>query len=115
MASDINTDMYRARLVKVRRYLAEIRDGRWPRVLDEWLRDLPTAAGSPDRLEEHLKRSRRGISGMGSLGDLYITPEAGHLVAADDSSIRQANNGFLVLVRDLDREIGQLLGNLAAR
>ncbi len=52
---------------------------------------------------------------MGSLGDLYITPEAGHLVAADDSSIRQANNGFLVLVRDLDREIGQLLGNLAAR
>jgi hypothetical protein len=109
MEPRIDIGRYRELLHRIRQYLSGYGDRRWPPILDEWLAELAACEGSSTRLEEHLRRTRRAVSGMGSLGDVFISPESGHRIADDDETVHEANGDLLSLVRSLDREVAELL------
>ena len=46
---------------------------------------------------------------MGSIADVVIAPEAGHVIANDESLITSANDKLLRLVQKLDKEVERLL------
>lgn len=105
----METERYTELLIEIRDHLCRYGDRRWPQVLDDWIGELREASGSPSDLVAHLERSRRAVSGMGSLGDIVIYPESGHAIESDEREIQRANSGLRQLVHDLDREVARLL------
>jgi len=99
---------YRDLLRKVAAHLKTFGNTRWPPILEAWLDELDRFKGTPIP-RQHLERTRRALGGMGSIGDVVICPEAMRESAFDEIQIRKANEELLRFVRELDREISNLI------
>ncbi len=78
----VRPSYYRDILARTHDYLASYRDDIWAPRLETWLTELDRVKTSGD-LRSHAERSRQFSAGMGSLGDLSISPRNGH--AIDDT------------------------------
>ncbi|MGH8673773.1 MAG: DUF6966 domain-containing protein [Burkholderiales bacterium] len=98
---------YRTLLRQIADHLADFGDRRWPAVIAGWLAEI---GGEGEEIPAtHLQRTRRALGGMGSIGDVVICPEAGHLISSDKKEIRKANERLLHLVHELDEEVDKML------
>lgn len=102
---------YRRALEAIGAYLARFGVRDWPERLRAWVSELDAAveARQGDRIVAHVARSQRATGGMGSLGDIFISPEAGDQISGDEHAIRQANDQLNVLVNELYRQTLTLL------
>ena len=97
---------YQRLLEQIRDHLARFNVPRWPERINEWLRGVEMRNGE-DRA--HLTRTQQSLGGMGSIADIVICPEAGHIIPNDPQAIRAANDTLLRLVGELDAEVTKRL------
>lgn len=98
-------DHYRDALAQIADHLAAHGEAHWSQTLRQWLRELD---GPGLRGLAHVRRTRRCLGGMGSLGDVVICPEAGHKIANDPATVKAANDRLLSMVHELGRICGRL-------
>ncbi len=104
---------YRRTLEALRVHLTRFGVREWPARLERWLAELDVAveASQADAIVAHIGRSQRATGGMGSIGDVFISPEAGDRVPSDDLAIRLANDQLNALVNTLYQLTLSLLGH----
>jgi len=91
---------YRERLNEMRDYLLSYGDVRWAPVLEQWIVELDQCAGWA-QLSDHARRTLKATGGMGSLGDLSISPANGHSIANDRAAIGEASGRLWEMTRQL--------------
>lgn len=95
-----NIARYVALLQRIRDYLVTFGDEYWAPLLNEWLAELGDDV-SDAYLREHASRSMKATSGMGSLGDLSISPGNGHKISNDREEISRASNRLWDMTEEL--------------
>jgi threonine aldolase len=94
---------YRDVLTRIRDYLRIYGEDKWTARVDEWLRELADIR-SLSALRTHVERSKRATGGMGSLGDLTICRQNGHIIENDVRKITEASQGLHALTAQLYHE-----------
>jgi len=102
---------YRDVLTRIRDYLRIYDEKKWSSRVDEWLRELDDIK-TPSALRTHVERSQRTTGGMGSLGDLTICPQNGHIIEHDVKRITEASQGLYRLTAELYQETKLLLSKV---
>jgi len=77
-------------------HLARHKVAGWTERLHDWAAEWKLAP--PSRAREHMERTRQSLSGMGSLGDIVISSEAGDSDVKTPAERKQANERLQVLV-----------------
>jgi predicted DNA-binding protein YlxM (UPF0122 family) len=98
---------YRRLLEETKNHLEKYAEKRWSSRLSEWIAELDSLSGPA--ISNHVKRTQRALGGMGSIGDVVISPEAGHKISTDEGEIEKANRRLIQLVQALDNEVSILL------
>jgi len=108
---------YGTTLLKIETFLRECCVKNWPDRLADWqiqLRKLQEATPYDEqRLREHLTRSRKATGGMGSLGDIFISPSAGDCIADNPAEIAATNSQLKTLIHALYEISDRLLSSRA--
>jgi hypothetical protein len=106
----MDADEYRRSLVQIRCFLLEVGDQRWGPRLDSWIRELDSAVANRDKkaLLQHIGRTKKAIGGMGSIGDIVVSREAGYSVPNDDIELDKLNARLLDLVSKLYLDVEAL-------
>jgi hypothetical protein len=108
----MNTKSYRALLIQIRDLLLGVEDTRWGPRLQSWTSEFDALLDSDHKsITEHIKRTRRSIAGMGSIGDIVICGEAGHKIAGDDAEVARLNAQLQSLTHSLFVATSGLLKN----
>lgn len=98
---------YKELLNQIQKYLERYSETEWSNRLTEWINQLNSLTDSESK--KHLIRTLKGLSGMGSIGDILLCPENGHSISSDKAEIDSANNILKKFVSDLYNEIEKLL------
>jgi len=93
-------DRYDQGLRQIYDYLIGWCDHRWAPIIAGWL-DVLSPDMSPMLLLAHVKRSMKATGGMGSLGDLSISPGNGHQIENDRVAIGEASEKLWKLTAKL--------------
>jgi hypothetical protein len=102
-------DTYIGVLIEVRNHLQQYQvQGGWSERLEEWIGEFRHL--EPSARRAHLERTKRALAGMGSIGDIFICPQNGSAISADDNDIRTANDKLKALLDRLYSEIARELG-----
>jgi len=95
---------YAETLKELHSFLSRYREQVWAPILEKWITELEhlqrTAKTSP-QITEHALRTRRSIGGMGSIGDISITPQPGYRVWAWTWNVSRVNRRLHRLVSAL--------------
>lgn len=100
-------DTYLRALVDLQEHLARHRVAGWADRLGEWIaegKSLPEG-----RARQHVLRTKQSLSGMGSLGDIVISAEAGDAGVETRESRKSANEELQRLLDRLYDEVSLLL------
>jgi hypothetical protein len=105
---DIGT--YRQLLAQIRDLLLGVGDTRWGPRLQSWIAELDGLQTSDEQsMMEHVRRTRRSVAGMGSMGDIVICVEAGHHLPDDQAEVNRLNAQLQKLVHSLFLTCASLL------
>src|SRR5262245_39094614 len=84
----------------------------WTTTTEGWLkklREIHTRRDQPEEIELHARRVLESFGGMGSLNDLFLSPQAGHKIGPDKKAIAAANAKLNQLRDDLHQLAKKLL------
>lgn len=104
---DSKFDRYKELLNQIQKYLERYSEKEWSNRLMEWINQLNNLTDSESK--KHLIRTQKGLSGMGSIGDILLCPENGHSISVDKAEIDSANDILKKFVSDLYIEIEKLI------
>ena len=94
-------------LSSLQKHLKTYAEKKWSCHLTTWINELPKL--SDMEVNSHLQRTRKALGGMGSIGDIVICPENGHIISANENEITKANDQLRKLVNELASEINDIL------
>jgi hypothetical protein len=100
-------DAYIRALIDLQEHLARHNVVGWAGRLGEWAAEWKLV--SPSRAREHLLRTKGSLSGMGSLGDIVISAEAGDSAVQTPAQRIEANERLQMLVDRLYEIVTQAL------
>ncbi len=100
---DSKLSAYRALLVQLQELFGMYSEKKWADRLSGWIKDLDSARD----YKPHLERTFKALSGMGSMGDVVVCPENGHVVSGGEEAIAKANEQIKEIILKLDREIAK--------
>ena len=94
----------------IKNYLEEYGVPYWPETIGKWLEELPLP--NDKLMHVHAARTHKMIGGMGSLGDIYISRNAGHRIVGDKAEVLKVNKQLEAMIHELYVVTGALQGNL---
>src|SRR5579871_5039684 len=102
-------DRYEELLQQISQQLKTYSVKGWPETLERWIEELHVADTD---MRSHLERTKNSTGGMGSLGDIFICPQAGDDIPNDPTAIKAANADFKHLIGELYALVTQRLNHL---
>lgn len=99
--------LYRGLLINIKKHLERFSVQGWPARIDTWVGELDHL--DINQVKDHLIRTKHSLGGMGSIGDIFICPEAGDSIEDDDRIIKSANDDLRNLVEKTYSEVNRLI------
>jgi hypothetical protein len=98
---------YRELLSNIRSLFDAYGEFDWASTISRWIDELDAAVANNSHveIEKNMARTKKSLGGMGSIGDVVISPEAGHKIASDMTTTDNANERLLALVHQLWDEL----------